>query len=239
MRRDEKSYIMCSGVETCRWNLPSMSEVHVDSLRLLLALRRGRREQSDDLPGEDTRAAAERLPSFQALLQLYHKKIYNLLYRLIGNFDEAADLTQETFVRAYGAYPRFRGEVAAVYPWLCRIGINACKNKFKELSRRSTHEVRSLDEPVRTAESNQQFEVGDDSADPLGLVQRRELGVKVQGALESLPVEYRMVVILRDMDGLSYKEIVDATGLTMETVKSRLFRARGMLRRRLAAYVEG
>ncbi len=216
-----------------------MSGVSADSLRLLLILRRGRSAQGGDSAGSTgADVLAGELPSFESLLQTYHKKVYNLLYRLVGNADDAADLTQETFVRAYGAYPRFRGAASAVYPWLCQIAVNAGKNKFKELSRRSSHEVVSLDEPVGDADSGFSREVSDDSADPMGLVQRQELESKIQEAIQALPLEYRTVVVLRDMNGLSYKEVADAAGLSMDLVKARLFRARGMLRRRLAGYLE-
>lgn len=216
-----------------------MSEVSADSLRLLNILRPGRNAQGDDGAGNAGADALDGgLPSFESVLRMHHKKVYNLLYRLVGDADDAADLTQETFVRAYGAYPRFRGTASAVYPWLCRIAVNAGKNKFKELSRRSAHEVVSLDVPVGDSDIGLRREVSDDSADPMGLVQRQELESKIQEAVLALPVEYRTVVVLRDMNGLSYKEVAEASGLSLEMVKTRLFRARGMLRRRLAAYLE-
>ncbi len=217
-----------------------MSEVSADSLRLLSILRRGRDTQGDDGSGSTgADAAAEALPSFEFLLQSYHKRVYNLLYRVVGDRDDAADLTQETFVRAYKAYPRFQGCASAVYPWLCQIAVNAGKNKFKELSRRSSHEIGSLDASPDGREYGPALEIGDDSADPMGLVQRQELDLKIQEAIQALPLEYRTVVVLRDMNGLSYKEVADAAGLSVDVVKTRLFRARGMLRRRLAAYLEG
>lgn len=228
---------MCRGAADYKQADARRSEARGDPLRLLLTLGNSPRERGDDRGG-NTGAASKELPSFETLLQLCHKRIYNLVYRLIGNLDEAADLTQETFVRAYRAYPRFRGETAAVYPWLCRIAVNACKNKFRELSRRGMHEVRSLDDPLSGLESELHIEVRGSSADPVGVAQRRELEAKIQDALQALPVGYRTVVVLRDMNGLSYKEIAEATGLTTEVVKSRLFRARGMLRRRLAAYLD-
>jgi len=177
-------------------------------------------------------------PSFETILRSFHKRIYNLAYRLLGDFDDAADLTQETFVRAYKAYPRFQGAAEAVYPWLCRIAVNGCKNRFKETSRRSRREVLSLDEPVGTEDSSVALELGDESLDPQEIFEQRDLEARIQGAIQALPSEFRVVVVLRDMHGLSYKEIADATGLTLETVKARLFRGRGMLRRRLAPYLE-
>ncbi|HUV03760.1 MAG TPA: sigma-70 family RNA polymerase sigma factor [Armatimonadota bacterium] len=187
-------------------------------------------------PGSDA-AATGGCPSFETVIELFHKRIYNLVYRLLGDFDEAADLAQETFVKAYKAYSRFRGTSEAVYPWLCQIAVNGCKNKFKEKGRRNRYEIMSLDESVETEDSSLLLEIGDESASPADICERRELEAKIHEAIQALPPEFRVVLVLRDMQGLSYKEIADATGLTMEAVKSRLFRGRGVLRRRLAAYV--
>lgn len=216
----------------------SASEVSADSLRLLAILRRRERAEGDDGSGVGADALDGGLPSFESVLTSHHKKVYNLLYRLVGNAEDAADLTQETFVRAYGAYPRFRGASSAVYPWLCRIAVNAGKNKFKELSRRHSHEAFSLDGPMSDSDSCLHGEPGDDSADPMGLVQRQELEGKIQEAVQALSVEYRTVIVLRDMNGLSYKEVAEVAGLSVDIVKTRLFRARGILRRRLAGYLE-
>ena len=185
----------------------------------------------------DETAAANGRPSFETAIRLFHKRIYNLAYRLLGDFDEAADLTQETFVKAYKAYSRFRGTPEAVYPWLCQIAVNGCKDKFKKKSQRGRREILSLDESVEMGDSTMAFQVGDESANPASIYERRELEAKIQEAIQALPPEFRVVIVLRDMQGLSYKEIVDATGLTMETLKGRLFRGRAMLRRRLSPYI--
>lgn len=176
-------------------------------------------------------------PGFEAILRAFHKRIYNLAYRLLGDTDDAADLTQETFVRAYKAYQRFQGASEAVYPWLCQIAVNGCKNRFKELSRRGKHEAWSLNEPIGDGDLSADVEISDDSANPAHLFERRDMEAKIQEAVQALPPEFRVVVVLRDMHGLSYKEIADATGLTLEIVKVRLFRGRGILRRRLSHLV--
>lgn len=227
---------MSPGSNRCAPSFHSSS----DALRLLLILGRGRSAR-DDVIGDAANAdeAAGNPPAFEELLRDYHKRVYNLIYRLIGDPDDAADLTQETFVRAYRAYPRFRGSASAVYPWLCRIAVNAGKNKLKASSRRTAHEAGSLDDPVGNADSAARREPGDDSADPLGLLQAQELGEQIQCAIQALPPEFRTVVVLRDMNGLSYNEVAEAAGLSLDLVKTRLFRAREMLRRRLSAYLEG
>lgn len=208
-----------------------MSGVNADVLRLVLTIFSDLPES--ELPRLDRNESTAGRPSFETLLKLFHKRVFNLAYRLLGDFDEAADLTQETFVKAYKAYRRFRGTSDAAYPWLCRIAVNGCKNRFKELERRNRYETRSLD----GGPESDGLEIGDGSADPAGIVERQDLENRIQEAIQALPPEFRVVVILRDMQGLTYKEIADATGFTIETVKARLFRGRGILRRRFAPYL--
>lgn len=210
-----------------------MSGTNANAIRLALALPGDAPE--DELPRPGANQDAIGHPSFETVLRLFHKKVYNLAYRLLGDRDEAADLTQETFVKAYKAYSRFNGASDAVYPWLCRIAVNGCKNRFRELERRNRLEAWSLDGPAKA----QDIEIGDKSVDPAGIVERRDLEARVQEAIQRLPPEFRVVVILRDMQGLSYKEVADVTGFTLEAVKARLFRGRGILRRRFAPYLEG
>jgi RNA polymerase sigma-70 factor (ECF subfamily) len=167
---------------------------------------------------------------FDSLVDSYQKPIYNLIYRLLGDRDEAADVTQETFVAAYGSWRSFRGESAA-YTWLYRIAVNQCKNRFRERDRRRRHEEPSVDDESWADHRR--------SESPDGVVERRELKEMIEQAISGLPRDYRIVAVLRDLQGLSYGEIADAAGLSVEVVKTRLARARGMLRRRLGAYLEG
>jgi RNA polymerase sigma-70 factor (ECF subfamily) len=176
-------------------------------------------------------------PNFETVLKQYHKKIYNLAFRVLGNADEAADLTQETFVKAYNAYSRFNGEGSALYPWLCRIAVNGCKNRFREISRRGQFEALSLDKPLEADGGEFSLDVSDESSDPAGIAQHREMEQMVQRAVTELPQEYRVVVVLRDMQGLSYKEIAEITGQKVDNVKVRLYRGRLILRRRLSNYI--
>ncbi len=178
-------------------------------------------------------------PDFESVLKLFQKKIYNLAYRLLGNPDEAADLSQETFVSAYKAYTRFRGSSDAIYPWLCRIAVNGCKNRFREMARRGQYEILSLDDPLCPEDSSAGLEIGDESSNPASIFEAVELEGKIQEAIMNLPPEFRVVVILRDMQGLSYGEISEVTGVPLDTVKVRLFRGRTILRRRLSGYISG
>ena len=173
---------------------------------------------------------------FDGLVDKYEKPIYNLAYRLLGDAEEAADLTQETFVAAYRSFAHFRGE-ADVYTWLYRIAVNRCKNKFKEIDRRSKYEAPSLDETF-------DYSLGPDgpitqahSDTPEEQLQRKELKARIEKAICALPLDYRIVAVLRDLQGLSYQEIAEAADLSVDVVRTRLARARGMLRQKLEAYL--
>jgi RNA polymerase sigma-70 factor (ECF subfamily) len=175
--------------------------------------------------------------SFEELVAKYERKIFNLIYRQIGDAEDAADLTQDTFVRAYQAYGRFRGE-SKVYTWLCQIALNACKNRFRQKDRQKPHQGPSLDEPLSDDESESRLrEIPDLSSEPGLLFERQELRVAVERAIDGLSPDYKEVILLRDIHGLAYQEIAEATGLTLEAVKTRLHRARLMLRRKLEPYL--
>jgi RNA polymerase sigma-70 factor, ECF subfamily len=172
---------------------------------------------------------------FDDLVDRYEKPIYNLILRLIGDREEAADLTQDTFVAAYKSIGGFREE-SSVHTWLCRIAINRCKNKFKESQRRRRLEGGSLDADSESLES-----VGWDVQNP-GMPQvaleRKELREKIERAMSQLPSDYRIVAVLRDLQGLSYEQIAQAADLSIDVVRTRLARAREMLRRKLAPYLD-
>jgi len=172
---------------------------------------------------------------FDGLVDRYEKPIYNLIYRLLGDREEAADLTQETFVSAYKSWGRFRGE-ASVYTWLYRIAVNLCKNKFKERDRRRDYEGPSLDHGFTDEELPKAAEAPHHDT-PHAALQRKELKELIEQAIRQLPPDYRIVAVLRDLQGLSYSEIASAADLSVEVVKTRLARARGMLRQRLEAYL--
>jgi len=167
---------------------------------------------------------------FDSLVDAYQKPIYNLVYRLLGDREEAADVTQETFVAAYRGWKSFRAE-STEYTWLYRIAVNLCKNRFRQRDRRRRHEGPSLDDAV----------LPDDRPvdGPDGIIERKELKEMIEQAIGSLPDDYRIVAVLRDLRGLSYADIAAVTDLSVDVVKTRLARARNMLRKRLGAYIEG
>ena len=200
-----------------------------------LWLGRGKTDSRERLtvtcePGDSGR------PSFDAVYALFERKVFNVIYRLVGDFDDAEDLTQETFVNAHRAFDRFRGE-AAVYTWLYRIAVNVCKNRFKHEKRASRVRMDSLDEPVMGEEGPMQREVPDDSLNPYRAVESRELKDVIHRAIQELAPEYRVPIVLREIDQLSYAEIAEVMQIPVDTVKTRIFRARGLLRKKLGPYL--
>lgn len=180
---------------------------------------------------------------FEDIVERYHGKVFQLVYRYIGDYDEASDLTQDTFVRAYSAWRDFRGE-SQVYTWLYRIAINLCHNQQKKLQRRRRVERASLDSAPDDCENSSgtlwnSREVADERPLPLQTLESNELRVRLHEALQNLPENYRTVIILRDIEGLTYEEIARITDSTLEAIKSRLFRARGAIRRLLDPYLNG
>ena len=173
---------------------------------------------------------------FDGLVDRYEKPIYNLVYRLLGDAEEAADLTQETFVAAYRSFSQFRGG-STVYTWLYRIAINRCKNRFKERDRNSLYEGPSLDAPMGPEGSEWGANAASSSDRPEMELQRKELRHQIERAIRQLPPDYRIVAVLRDLQGLSYQEVAQAAGLSVDVVRTRLARARSALRQKLEAYL--
>ncbi len=171
----------------------------------------------------------------------HYRSIYNLVYSYIGGDpDEAEDLTLQTFENAFAAAHRFRGD-ADVRTWLFRIAINVCKNRIRHRQTRRRFEAFSLDAPVRSGSGDEvadTVEIADESLAPSTIVRGKELRQVLQQGISELPEDYRTVLLLKLQD-LSYREIADTLGVTVETVKSRLFRARVALKQKVSHYVDG
>ena len=173
--------------------------------------------------------------AFDKLVTRYSNDIYALLYRLTSDYEEASDLTQETFLRALRAIGGFRGD-SDLKTWLYRIAINESRNRFRWWKRRRREKMVSLDESLGNSESTYQDVLADSSANPEEDALRRERELILQNALKELPVIYREPVVLFDIEGLSYDEICKALDLNPGTLKSRLARGRQELKRKLAGY---
>jgi RNA polymerase sigma-70 factor (ECF subfamily) len=154
---------------------------------------------------------------------LYQSMVYNLAYRILGNPDAAADATQDAFLKAFKAMRRFRG--GSFKAWLLRIVTNAC---YDQLRRKQRRPAQSLDDlPVE--QDHVQY-LRDPAERPDERVERQELHDLIQAGIDSLPPDQRVVVVLSDVQGLSYQEIAEVAGLSLGTVKSRLSRGRAKLR---------
>lgn len=161
--------------------------------------------------------------AFNQLVRLYEGRIYNLCYRMLGDSDFAADAAQDTFLAAYRKLYTFRG--GSFRSWLFRIATNTCYDVLRARKRRPTT---SLDAAMD--DSERPYEPMDPGETPASYALRRELSDTLHQCLDMLPEEQRVVVVLSDVQGLSYNEIAEVVDTSLGTVKSRLSRARARLR---------
>jgi RNA polymerase sigma-70 factor (ECF subfamily) len=167
------------------------------------------------------RVQAGEKAAFDLLVLKYQNKLAKLISRYIRDHSEVMDVTQEAFIKAYRALPKFRGD-SAFYTWLYRIAINTAKNFLVAQGRRPpSTDIDSVDA--------EQYEVDSmlkDRATPEKLAQRDEIEAAVMRAIEELPEDLRTAITLREFEGLSYEEIAEAMECPIGTVRSRIFRAR-------------
>ncbi|MFO7947467.1 MAG: sigma-70 family RNA polymerase sigma factor [Armatimonadota bacterium] len=175
---------------------------------------------------------------FKAVIEQNYERVYNVIYRMISDPEQAADLTQETFVNAYRSWDSFRGD-SQVYTWLYRIAVNLTKNRLERQGRVNRTEAFSIDAPIDTdGDSELYMQINDESMAPENLVDNQELKKVLVEQVDRLRHDYKEVIILRDYQGFSYNEIADILGCSLQAVKSRLFRARSTLRQRLQSYLK-
>jgi RNA polymerase sigma-70 factor, ECF subfamily len=185
--------------------------------------------------------------AYGQLVVLYQDRLYNAIVRLVGDRDEALELTQETFTRGLIKIETFRGD-ASPYTWLFRIAVNLAISQLRKVGR---NRVFSLDRPGRNGwgrgggtDDDQAAGLLDQvtrdrSEAPPQRVERRERDGVVLEALGRLDAEYRAVLVMRDIEGFDYQQMADVLGLPLGTLKSRLFRARLALRDELKPYLTG
>lgn len=160
---------------------------------------------------------------FEKLVTAYEKNVYNLALRMVGDPEDAADMTQETFIKAYRALGSFRGD-SKFSSWLYRIASNVCLDFLRSRSRHPQISLSGADEDDRTA-----FELPDMSQNPEEQLMKKLSMEAVRRRLEQLPEQQRQILVLRELGGLSYAELAQTLGLEEGTVKSRIFRARKRL----------
>lgn len=183
----------------------------------------------------DEKAIVERLQArderaFNELVRQFERRVFGLVFRMLGNREEAEDLAQEVFVQVFKAIDQFRGE-SKLSTWIYRIAINLCKNRNKYLQRRHAHQQDDIEAlgdraPMSSAKGTTSGSIARPDDMLVGLQVERV----VQDAIQQLEEDFREVLILRDVEDMSYEEIGEITGLPSGTVKSRIHRARERLR---------
>lgn len=177
--------------------------------------------------------------AYGQLILLYQDRLYNGVLRLVGDREEARELTQEAFTRGLEKIDTFRGE-ASPYTWLFRIAVNLAISQLRRVQR---NRIFSLGRAGRGAEGDGQAQAlldrmsSDRTEAPPERAERRERAAEVLAALGRLDAEYRAVLVMRDVEGFDYQQMADVLSLPLGTLKSRLFRARLALRDELKSYM--
>lgn len=170
--------------------------------------------------------------AFEMLVVKYQRRIERLIGRMVRDVDMVPDIAQETFIRAYRALPKFRGD-SAFYTWLYRIAVNTAKKALGELKRDLlvTESSRaSRDDEDETSRTENELTTGET---PESLLQSKEIAMTVNSAIEALSEDLRQAITLREIEGLSYEEIAELMNCPIGTVRSRIFRAREAIALRL------
>jgi len=183
------------------------------------------------------RCQANDAAAFNEIVSRYKNRVFNYVCRMVGPGSDAEDLTQETFVRAYLNMKSFQSR-ASLNTWLYRIATNICID-FTRKNKRVKTLTTSLQREDDEDEADVEREIPDDRFNPQNLMLNKELGMRLDQALRSLPEKLRTVVLLHDIEGLPYEEIAQIADCPLGTVKSRLFNARAALREKLQPYLEG
>ena len=167
--------------------------------------------------------------AFEQLVKRYDRNIFRIAQHITQNREDAEDVTQDAFLKAYENLEQFQGN-SKFYTWLVRIAVN---ESLMKLRRRRTDRTVSLDEDIKTEEDTMPREVADWSPNPEQLYKQGELKEILRKTVQGLPASFRTVFVLRDVEGLSTEETAEALNLSIPAVKSRLLRARLQLRERL------
>ncbi|MPY23289.1 RNA polymerase sigma factor RpoE [Shewanella psychropiezotolerans] len=171
--------------------------------------------------------------AFNLLVLKYQNKVMNLIARYVRNQADVADVAQEAFIKAYRALPNFRGE-SAFYTWLYRIAVNTAKNHLVAQGRRAP----ANDVDAEEAEYYDGSDALKEFASPERLLMADDIQKVVFDALDSLPEELKMAISLRELDGMSYEEIANVMDCPVGTVRSRIFRAREAIDKKLQPLLE-
>ena len=167
------------------------------------------------------------IDAFAILVERYEKQIFALAYRLGGDYDEARDMAQESFLRVYQELSRYDAN-RRFFPWLYRVAHNTCIN----LMHRRPKETTPLDNII-----DLRIDEMDREANPGVSYEQQELGHAINQALQALPENYRLPLVMKYLEGMSYQQISDQLDLPVSTIETRLFRGRKMLKQALSAFL--
>jgi RNA polymerase sigma-70 factor (ECF subfamily) len=172
--------------------------------------------------------------AFDELVERYHAKIYGLTYNMTSNREDAEDLTQEIFVKAFQALPRFKGK-SSFYTWLYRIAVNKTINYRKMRNRKRAMSLDQFDHEIKLDDVYHDLT---SKGSPLRNVSLSELQKKMNEALQNLSEKHRTVVVMHDMQGIPHEEIAKMVGASVGTIRSRLFYARRQMQAELSEFVK-
>lgn len=180
--------------------------------------------------------------AFGQIIRLYQDRLYTAMLRMTGHRDDTIELTQEAFTHALAALPGFRGD-SAPYTWLCRIATNLALDRLRSQTRWPVFSLDTAEESAHRNGTTRDQAAGlkdrmrQSAPGPAESLDQHERAEQVVAALGRLDADYRVVLVLRDVDGLDYQEIATVLALPIGTLKSRLFRARVALREELKGYM--
>jgi RNA polymerase sigma-70 factor, ECF subfamily len=166
------------------------------------------------------------IAAFEQLIECYQRKIYNIALRIVGNYDDANDLAQEVFIRIYKSIGNFKQQ-SSFSTWIYRITTNVC---LDDIRKRKNRKVISLDEEIKLDDGEMKRQIVSDDPLPEDMAEKSEMRKIVNDAINRLSEEHRIVIVLRDIQGFSYEEIAQIVKCPEGTVKSRINRARQVLK---------
>lgn len=174
--------------------------------------------------------------AFREIVEEHGDRIYNLTYRMLGNREEAEDVSQEVFITVFKSIDSFRGD-SKLSTWLYRIAVNHCKNRIKYLARRHDRDQSEYEEELMREHAAGAATAPNPAPRPDKQLEGVELEQIMQRCIALLEEEHRLVIVLRDVEDLSYEEICAITNLPTGTVKSRLHRARLALKKMMLEHM--
>jgi len=198
-------------------------------------MERNRRSTDNDIDKINAFKQGD-VTAFDSLVLKHQDSVFSLAYWYLGDYQEASDCSQDTFLKAFKSIHSFRFD-SAFSTWLYRIAVNTCKNRLKSSAFRWKKKAIPLENPGDSDGDATPMEIQDNAPTPLGELESKERDMLIRKTIASLPEDHRQVIVLRDIQGLTYEEISDITGQNLGTVKSRLSRARLELKNKLMGRV--